>query len=128
MKTREHNGVSLSSSEWRELEKLAGSDSPKAEASRSLSEDAMTDVYRSLLDKGMVSGSKTWGGFVFSGVTFAGADFVKDCIESERDAARAEKSSRRHDYKVAAFGFVGGAVFGAVVTFLTGLFAGLFTR
>lgn len=125
MSVHEYGGVSLSASEWRELEKLVDSDDPSTVASESLNDELSSAVYRSLLDKGMISGFKTWGGVVYDGLTVAGIDFVEDCREAERIAEKSKRSDRRHDYVVALFSSAIGFILGLIAEEATGLLSGL---
>lgn len=92
----EVNGIDLPSSQYRELCDLVslGSDEERKAFSdkalrpyedKSLWNQNGVDCYGGLLDKGLIEGAPTMGGFLFYGVvTQAGIDFVNDYKAASR--------------------------------------------
>ena len=78
----------------------------------------MAEVYRGLQSVGLLTGVKYDGGFIFHHLTQKGLDFIDDYRASEMAEKERTKDQRKHDYKIAAFGWIGGAIAGGVVTLL----------
>lgn len=70
----------------------------------------LVQTYTSLASKGMISGRTPDNAFIFISLNQCGIDWINDYEKHEADEKAAEKSKRRHDYFVAAFGGVAGAV------------------
>lgn len=136
----EVNGMSLSSAEYRELEGLVESDDPARHAANRLREsrelsgnrDDVDAIYGSLARKGLIAGRFVSNEFAFMRLNQRGRDFVSGKEDLDRAAADLEekriremRESRAHDYKVAAFSFLGGAFSGAITTVLLHFALGL---
>lgn len=95
-------------------------DGAKALADASLRPDGETfdrramEVYRGLLDVGLIDATLVWGGLLFHGITQRGLDFVDDYAASQKAEEDAKKAQWAHDWKVAAFGAVAGGMLGLV--------------
>ncbi|MBR3690580.1 MAG: hypothetical protein IKL97_05730 [Eggerthellaceae bacterium] len=74
------------------------------------------EIYRGLQSVGLIVGVKYDGGFIFRHLTQKGLDFIDDYRASEKAEVKRTKDQRRHDYKIAAFGWIGGGIMGAVVS------------
>lgn len=124
------NGVDLQGSEYNELKLLVeaennGSD-PRAIAFSHLNptgdryefDEIHLEIYRGLLSVGLIDAINASNGLEFYGLTQKGRDFIKDYADLVVKNEREEKSRRRHDYKVAAFGIVGGLFSGMLGTLL----------
>lgn len=132
----EVNGIELSSSEYSELlvlsEAVERGESPDEIANaRLLDEDtnafnaSTVQTYLSLHGRGLVSGHRIYGGFVCTGITQRGLDFVSDYVKRMiEDEARA-KSDRRHDYLVALFGSAIGFALGVIAEHFIGIAAAI---
>lgn len=136
----EVNGTSLSSTEYRELEGLVESDDPARHAANRLREsrelssncDDVDAIYGPLARKRLIAGRFVSNEFAFVRLNQRGRDFVSGNADLVRAAAGLEekrlremRESRAHDYKVAAFSFLGGAVSGAITTILLHFALGL---
>lgn len=132
----EANGIELSSSEYKELAMLCkaaerGENVDEIANARLLDEDtnvfdqSAVQTYLSLHGHGLVSGHRIYGGFVCTGVTQRGLDFVSDYVKRMiEDEARA-KSDRRHDYLVALFGSAIGFALGVIAEHFIGIAAAI---
>lgn len=128
------DGITLNGSEFDTLRALAEADDPKALANELLDSDA--DRYREVMvglkRAGLVSGLAASNGFVFIQLNESGRAFVRDydaAVEAEREAEerrrREIEDQKRHDYKVALFSLLGGAISGGLVTLALRLLFGL---
>lgn len=118
------DGIDLQGSEYRELVALVEAErsgkGAKALADASLRPDGETfdrmamEVYRGLLDVGLIDATSVWGGLLFHGITQRGLDFVDDYAASQEAEEAAKKAQWAHDWKVAAFGAVSGGILGLV--------------
>lgn len=129
-------GIELSSSEYSELVVLSeaaerGESPDEIANARLLDEDtnafnaSTVQTYLSLHRRGLVSGHPIYGGFLCTGVTQRGLDFVSDYGKRMiEDEARA-KSDRRHDYLVALFGSAIGFVLGVIAEHFIGIAAAI---
>ena len=111
------NGIDLQSSEYDELEANDRGEDVDALASRRLRPDGSLDdmafeVYAGLESAGLVAGFATFSGFVFSGLTQKGIDFIRDYEKSIEDERTRTREQRIHDYKVASYGAIAGGILG----------------
>lgn len=129
-------GIELSSSEYSELVVLSEAaergESPDEIANARLLDKetnafnaSTVQTYLSLHGRGLVSGHRIYGGFVCTGITQRGLDFVSDYVKRMiEDEARA-KSDRRHDYLVALFGSAIGFALGVIAEHFIGIAAAI---
>ena len=122
------NSIDLQSSEYEELKMLVEAeergDDAAAVAKLRLQPDGQgfdsraCEVYAGLESVGLVTGLPVLGGFVFDGITQKGADFVRDYERSVEDERKRTREQRTHDYKVALFSLLGGAIAGGAITLI----------
>lgn len=126
------NGIELSSNEFTELlllvnARASGKDVCEFAESRLKAPDntgfysTRLHAYKTLCEKGLLYGDYDElirrGQYVFL-PSEAGIDFVCDVALREKSEEELRKSSRSHDYKVAAFGIIGGLFSGALGSWL----------
>lgn len=121
------NGIDLSTREYELLEELVDAyDSGEKVAEKAkihLAIKGVCQTYASLRNKGMVSGM-VFGlrglvtSFDFDRLNQTGIDFVHDYRIQQNQSEEEQRKQRRHDYKIAAFGVIGGLFSGALGSWL----------
>lgn len=88
--------------------------------------EEQSQTYRSLVVKGMLDASRPAPGvYWYEDLTPEGRCYFSDRETAEKKHAKEVRDQRRHDYKVAMFSFLGGAVSGALVTLALHFWLGL---
>ena len=121
------NGIDLLGAEYGLLAALVDSDDPVSTADSVYKGDRASylELIRSLAVKGLVDSSTLREMSRFRSVTSAGRSAVLD-YRAELERAEADRrDARRHDWLVASYGIVGGAVAGGLMTLLLSFAFGL---
>lgn len=82
-------------------------------------------VYRSLGDKGLLSGKVSYGVFVPTGITYLGRDWLADYRASQEASRARTHSEHAHDYLVALASAAFGVLLGAWLEAVTGTLGAL---
>lgn len=103
---------------YQELSRLDGRDESGEERRTYLDGyEEQSQAYRSLVAKGMLSASRpTPNTYWYEDLTPEGRCYFADRDARERRRTEEVRAQRRHDYKVAMFSFLGGALSGGIVT------------
>lgn len=121
----EANGIDLQSSEYEEIRLLVSAarnnenvteianmhlflDMDKHQVDRDY-----CDLYNSLYRKGLISGLPADNAFIFLDLTRSAFDFVDDYDAIAKQEERERRHQRRHDYRIALLGVLGGLFSGA---------------
>ena len=123
----EVNGIVLSSSQFEELKALIECGPSKVcefannrliEVESFVFNSDMVDIYLKLFSYGLIDGKTITGGFIFSGLTVSGRDFVADYEQQQVDKKRAVHSDRKFQLLTIALS--------VLASFLTSLLTRLF--
>lgn len=114
------NGLDLSGSEYDLLSALVDSDDPVSTADSIYEKDraVYTELIRGLARKKLVESLMPRESSRLRSVTAAGRSAVTDYRAALAQAEADKRDAKRHDWLVASYGIVGGAVAGGLMTLL----------
>lgn len=119
------NSIDLKSSEYEELKTIVEAEKSGEDVEAFTSARLKTagefnrrtcETYRGLKNAGLISGFNADNGFYFTGINQSAFDFINDYESKVADEEKTIKDQRRHDYKIASLGIVGGAVSGGIIS------------